>query len=104
MSKIFETITLYISINRLSFSIKVAKTACLDPENIHIDIWLEKFYFPNQIVGKEAQSCYLFYGGGFIFNGIDYQLSMDACAGLAALHAYGLPHPDLAARTCVLNK
>jgi hypothetical protein len=32
------------------------------------------------------------------------QLCMDACAGLAALHTRGLPHPDLAARTCVLNR
>jgi hypothetical protein len=34
----------------------------------------------------------------------DMQLCMDACAGLAALHTRGLPHPDLAARTCVLNR
>jgi hypothetical protein len=46
---------------------KVAEIACLDPENIHIDIWLEKFYFPNQIGGKVAQSCYLIYGGGGLF-------------------------------------
>ena len=35
---------------------------------------------------------------------LSLQLAMDACAGLAALHARRIPVPDLAVRTCVLDK
>ena len=35
---------------------------------------------------------------------LSLQLSMDACAGLAALHAQRIAVPDLAARNCVLDK
>ena len=35
---------------------------------------------------------------------LSLQLSMDACAGLAALHAQKIPVPDLAVRNCVLDR